>query len=287
MMIHDHCRLFISEGGHVGMRRKRINLRRVLLCVSVILVISILLNIILLTVCAFGGKNDGVNSNMNSDVNFEAINGGNVGISDELRNRAIEIYNDNTELLVLVNKERELSDNYDAGLILICEGRLEASEVVYENLKDMLAAGDEKGYSFFIASAYRSAQRQQQLLDNDVDMYMNQGMDYDEALECAMEQVMPAGHSEHQTGLALDILTSDNLSMDESQADMPGNIWMRENCWKYGFILRYPKDKETSTGITYEPWHFRYVGKEAAKFITENEMTLEEFIEIACEGEDK
>lgn len=88
---------------------------------------------------------------------------------------------------------------------------------------------------------------------------------------------MPAGYSEHQTGLALDILSSSNLNMDASQENTKENQWMKEHCYEYGFILRYPKDKENITQISYEPWHFRYVGKEAAKYMKENQLTLEEF----------
>ena len=88
---------------------------------------------------------------------------------------------------------------------------------------------------------------------------------------------MPAGCSEPQTGLALDILCSGNTSMDVSQMDEPGNQWLRKNCYKYGFILRYPENKSAVTGINFEPWHFRYVGKAAAKYIMKNHITLEEF----------
>ncbi|MBQ9141542.1 MAG: M15 family metallopeptidase [Lachnospiraceae bacterium] len=100
-----------------------------------------------------------------------------------------------------------------------------------------------------------------------------------EALEKTYEQTMPAGKSEHETGLALDLLCSENVNMDISQADEPGNRWLAEHAHEYGFILRYPKDKEDITDIYYEPWHFRYVGKETAAFLYEQEWTLEEFWE--------
>jgi D-alanyl-D-alanine carboxypeptidase len=90
---------------------------------------------------------------------------------------------------------------------------------------------------------------------------------------------MPAGHSEHETGLAVDILSDTNSKMNETQADEAANKWLVENSWKYGFILRYPKDKTDITGIEYEPWHFRYVGCEAAEFLHEHDMVLEEFFE--------
>ena len=99
-------------------------------------------------------------------------------------------------------------------------------------------------------------------------------------MELTYQQVMPAGHSEHETGLALDITARGNDKLDESQAAEKEIQWLHENCWKYGFILRYPKDKEAVTGISYEPWHFRYVGREAAEYLYENRLTLEEFWEL-------
>jgi D-alanyl-D-alanine carboxypeptidase len=69
--------------------------------------------------------------------------------------------------------------------------------------------------------------------------------------------------------------------MDVSQADEPGNQWLMQHCQEYGFILRYPEDKVSVTEIDYEPWHFRYVGKEAAQYIMEHGLTLEEFVEMA------
>jgi D-alanyl-D-alanine carboxypeptidase len=181
-------------------------------------------------------------------------------------------------LLVLVNKDVELSGDYDPNLKSICDGRLEASEYLYEDLCAMLSDAKEAGYEYWIASAYRSRQRQQELVDEDVEALMQEGYSYEDALTETYRETMPAGHSEHETGLALDILCSGNTNMDTTQADEPGNRWLLAHCSKYGFILRYPADKEDVTGISYEPWHFRYVGKEAAQYIMENGITLEDFL---------
>lgn len=192
-----------------------------------------------------------------------------------------ELYEGNEKLLVLVNRDRALEEGtYENNLRNICNGRLQASRDLYDDLVDLLAAAKEEGYQYWIASAYRSRERQQELVDEDVARYMAQGMSRQQALEKTYEQTMPAGKSEHETGLALDILCSENLNMDASQAEEPGNQWLAEHAHEYGFILRYPADKEDVTGILYEPWHFRYVGKEAAAFLWENELTLEEFWEI-------
>jgi D-alanyl-D-alanine carboxypeptidase len=192
-----------------------------------------------------------------------------------------QIYENNPELLVLVNKEHELDENYDSQLRSICKGRLMASDRLYEDLCAMLHAAGTEGYDYWIASAYRSRERQQELVDEDVSALMQKGFSYEDALEETLRETMPAGYSEHETGLALDILCSGNTAMDVSQADEPGNRWLMQHCQEYGFILRYPEDKVSVTEIDYEPWHFRYVGKEAAQYITEHGLTLEEFVEMA------
>jgi D-alanyl-D-alanine carboxypeptidase len=187
------------------------------------------------------------------------------------------IYENNPELLVLVNKENELDPDYDASLQSICKGRLQASDRLYDDLCAMLKAAGNEGYEYWIASAYRSRERQQELVDEDVSALMKQGYSYADALAETLMDTMPAGHSEHETGLALDILCSGHMNMDTSQADEAGNQWLASHCAEYGFILRYPENKISVTEIEYEPWHFRYVGKEAAQYITENGLTLEEF----------
>lgn len=189
---------------------------------------------------------------------------------------AKKIWKKNKELLVLVNKEN-ICPEKGLSRRKICNGRIEAADIIYSDLCQMLTDAGKEGYNYWIASGYRSALKQQKLVDQDVQAAMNQGLSYDKALEKTYEETMPAGYSEHQTGLALDILSSSNLNMDASQENTKENQWMKEHCYEYGFILRYPKDKENITQISYEPWHFRYVGKEAAKYMKENQLTLEEF----------
>jgi D-alanyl-D-alanine carboxypeptidase len=201
------------------------------------------------------------------------------GIEEE-RAQCRQIYENNPEILVLVNKEYELDPDYDPELCSICNGRLEVSDRMYEDLSDMLDAARADGETVWIASAYRSRERQQELVDEDVYALEKNGENYEDALEETYRATMPAGHSEHETGLALDILCSNNYNLDESQADESGNRWLVQHCQEYGFILRYPADKADITEIDYEPWHFRYVGKEAAEYITEHGLTLEEFTEF-------
>lgn len=205
----------------------------------------------------------------------EDSSGGAAKGDKEVRN----IYKENGKDLILVNAEYGLDESYQASLRTICNGRLQASGRLYDSLVDMLAAASEEGYRYWIASAWRSRERQQKLVDEDVRLAMNKGMTYEQALKETYKETMPAGHSEHETGLALDILVEGNTVMDASQEKEPANIWLCKNSWRYGFVLRYPKGKEAVTGISYEPWHFRYVGKKAAAYMYKHDMTLEEFWE--------
>ena len=102
-------------------------------------------------------------------------------------------------------------------------------------------------------------------------------MTEDEAREETARWTMPPGCSEHETGLAVDIVATDNQRLDDTQEQTPETIWLHENCWRFGFILRYPAGKEDVTGIDYESWHYRYVGIEAARYLTEQQLTLDEF----------
>lgn len=189
------------------------------------------------------------------------------------------------ELLVLVNKDNPIAKEYDAKLRKICKGRLEASDYLYEDLCAMLKAAGMEGFDFWIASAYRSVEYQEELIEKDILKYTGQGDSYEQAKAKAYEYKMPPGNSEHHTGLALDILCSTNTKMDITQAEEPGNLWLREHCSEYGFVLRYPEGREDKTGIKYEPWHFRYVGKEAAVYMTNHQLVLEEYVALLNENQ--
>lgn len=179
--------------------------------------------------------------------------------------------------LILVNKQNYIPDNYSVNLVNV-NGSKQVDERIAADTTAMLEAAREDGVSLMIVSAYRSEERQISLFNSKVRRNMSRGMSYMDAYAEASYSVTVPGTSEHQLGLALDILGSGHSSMTESFADTPAGKWLRENCANYGFILRYPKDKECVTGIIYEPWHFRYVGKEYAHEIMDNGITLEEFV---------
>lgn len=180
---------------------------------------------------------------------------------------------------LLVNKSSYLPTDYSVALTTLKNGQQVAS-VMYEDLRNMLFDGEEEeqGLSFLVASGYRSSEKQQQLLEEEIVKNAGVGMNEEEAREDALLTVAPAHYSEHETGLAVDIVAVTNQRLDETQESTPENIWLQENCYKYGFILRYPKGKEEVTGFSYESWHFRYVGKDVAKEIYDRGITLEEYL---------
>ena len=151
-------------------------------------------------------------------------------------------------------------------------------------LEELLSAAAEEGFttaSISIRMAYRSYQTQAYLFYSQVSLLAeSQEIDYVEAEELARAAVAYPGASEHQTGLCIDLLDAGITSVTEEEAEeLPLLLWLREHCAEYGFIYRYPKEKQEITGW-YEPWHFRYVGRPAAEYIMENGLCLEEFIEL-------
>lgn len=180
---------------------------------------------------------------------------------------------------ILVNKSVYLSTDYEVMLTTLKNGQ-QVADIMYDDLKAMLVDGEKAaGVSLLVASGYRTSEKQKQLLEEEILKNVRAGMGEEEAREDALRTVAPAHFSEHETGLAVDIVSVTNQRLDETQEMTEANQWLRENCCKYGFILRYPKGKEEITGFSYESWHFRYVGKEAAQEITEQGITLEEYLD--------
>lgn len=183
------------------------------------------------------------------------------------------------KLLVLVNKLYKLPDDYTIELHELNNGELVA-ECMYEDLKAMWFDGEEQnpGFSYDVCSGYRSAEKQEMLLEQEIEDNINMGMSEEEAEADALLTVAPSGYSEHETGLAVDIVSENNQRLDDTQELTAENKWLQEHCYEYGFILRYPKGKESVTGYSYESWHFRYVGRDAAKEIHDRGITLEEYL---------
>jgi D-alanyl-D-alanine carboxypeptidase len=181
--------------------------------------------------------------------------------------------------LRLVNHENPITDGYAPELSENADMYLFDRRAVGA-LDRFLSAGVSAGHPLVLTSAYRSIGYQAELFENKTLTYLSGGASREEAERLAARTVARPGESEHHLGLAADIVSENYPFLEEGFADSPEAKWMRENCAQYGFILRYAADKTDITGIIPEPWHFRYVGEETAKFMMENNLCLEEFLEL-------
>ena len=177
--------------------------------------------------------------------------------------------------LFLVNRQEMVSEAYEPAELQEAKvpGRVRQMRPdAAEALEEMFAAcKEETGITLTSVSGYRSYTRQENIYRRKLRSVKNN-------IEKAQEYVAPPGASEHQLGLAMDVGQQNKVSLNVSFGETKGGIWMRENCWRFGFILRYGEEWESVTGYKYEPWHFRYVGKELAKEIHEANMPLETWL---------
>ena len=196
-----------------------------------------------------------------------------------------------TELLVLVNPWHPMEEGYVPELRQVTWGYDEdqwmdarAADALIQMVADCAEAGNDP----FVCSAYRTMEKQQYLYNNKIYRLIHEdGVDEESAPAIAAQSVALPGTSEHQLGLAADIIDYNFPYLNSQQEEMPTQKWLMEHCWDYGFILRYPNDKSDITGIIYEPWHYRYVGVEAAQEIRDLGLTLEEYLEQYYEPLDK
>lgn len=182
--------------------------------------------------------------------------------------------------LLLVNPWNTLPSDYTIETATLSNG-LEVDERCYADLQAMLKACRAEGLSPVVCSAYRSRQGQEDLFQEKVNSFLSQGYSQTRAEQEAEKVVAVPGTSEHQLGLAVDIVDESYQLLDEAQEKTAVQKWLLEHCWEYGFILRYPNDKREETGIIYEPWHYRYVGKEHAAEIHKQGVCLEEYLKGA------
>lgn len=182
--------------------------------------------------------------------------------------------------LVLVNENHRLDEKFTVDLKTIT-GKYMVDARIAKPLKQMMADAEQAGAKLILCSAYRSVPYQTRLYNNKVKTLKARGSVQQKAEEDAARIVAKPGASEHHTGLAIDFIAAGKTELDESFAATGQGKWLKENAWKYGFILRYPEDKQEITGIIYEPWHFRYVGKEHAEKIKENGQCLEEYLGLS------
>lgn len=179
--------------------------------------------------------------------------------------------------LTLVNPWQPLPDSHSVTLVQLKNGQAIDTRA-YPDLQAMMDDCRAAGLSPLICSSYRTRQTQEKLFYDNMSKFIAQGYSLEEAQEKTKKSVAFPGTSEHELGLALDIVDVKNQKLDASQEYTAVQQWLMEHSWEYGFILRYPRDKSDLTGIMYEPWHYRYVGREAAQEIHEQNLCLEEYV---------
>lgn len=180
--------------------------------------------------------------------------------------------------MVLVNGDHPMEEGYVPQLKELEEG-LSLDARIIDAAKDMLSDAKKAGLHIDICSAYRSVERQEQVFGESMKERVKDGMSYWDAFNETSLNVAIPGTSEHALGLALDLISNQYTELDERQETTAEAKWLKENCHKYGFILRYPPEKTNITGIIYEPWHYRYVGVEDATEIMKLGITLEEYLQ--------
>ncbi|MGP4079741.1 M15 family metallopeptidase [Pseudalkalibacillus sp. R45] len=181
--------------------------------------------------------------------------------------------------LVLVNKERNLPEDFIPETLTVPEipftfeedhPKKQMQEVAAEAIEEMFAQAETDGIPLLAQSGYRSYSTQKSIFASNAEKNGH---------EEANKYSAQAGQSEHQTGLTMDVTSPEvDFGLIEEFGETTAGKWVKDNAHKYGFIVRYPKGKEGVTGYQYEPWHLRYVGKEHAKAIYEQNLTLEEYL---------
>ena len=175
--------------------------------------------------------------------------------------------------LTLVNRWNPLPEDYEIELTVLANGESVDSRI-YPQLQQMFDDARAAGVYPIVASGYRTFEEQTRIMEEQIQEYLDQGQSQSQAEEEARKWVAIPGTSEHQLGIAVDINADGVNSYGYEVYD-----WLAAHSWEYGFICRFPEDKTEITGVSNEPWHYRYVGVEAAKEITEQGVCLEEYLE--------
>ncbi|MBQ9149049.1 MAG: D-alanyl-D-alanine carboxypeptidase family protein [Oscillospiraceae bacterium] len=173
--------------------------------------------------------------------------------------------------IILVNPWNFVPDDYEVELVTLDYGHQVAVEM-HDALLQMMDDCKDAGYSPVLRSSYRTHSHQQYLFNR---MVAQHGGNRAKAAQI----VAVPGTSEHELGLAVDIVDYSYQELDHAQEKTATQKWLMEHCWDYGFILRYPNSKSTITGIIYEPWHYRYVGLELAMELRDSGLCLEEYLD--------
>ena len=197
---------------------------------------------------------------------------------------AADLHPSDSSYLILANKQNPLAqDHIPSDLVSLTvpttktiELRSSAARALEAMFFEMKADGIT---DLSVTSGYRSYNYQKWLFDYYVSEYQQKGYSYEEAVKLVESDTARPGYSEHQTGLCVDFWTSTMTSLSNEFENTEASQWLRENAWRFGFILRYPSDKIDTTGYTYESWHYRFVGVDAASEIRKNGWCFEEYVE--------
>lgn len=282
----------IKKSGKRSIRRKKI--QRIKRLVRTIVLLLILTIVIIIIICNHNKKNKETSSDEVADVQENIVQNNitdeenkiqeNNTINEEnniLENNTIDESENNEDdekdlgwELTLANKEHKMPEDYEIELKSIDEYR-EIDERVYEYYWDMIDDMREDGIqNIWAQSTYRSIKTQEKIFNDKVKYYKSLGKTQKQAEELTEKSIMRPGCSDHNLGLAIDF-----NNVDQNFEDLKGFKWLQENAEDYGFVLRYPKEKEDITKVKYEPWHWRYVGIENAKEMNKKDMCLEEYVE--------
>ncbi|MEG0551293.1 MAG: M15 family metallopeptidase [Vagococcus sp.] len=183
--------------------------------------------------------------------------------------------------LLLVNEQHKIKEE-PTNLKDLPDGHKIDSRI-YDNFTAFVDGAKKAGFDLTVISAYRSVKEQEDIVERDTETNIYQGLPENEAKDKAMEYLTVPGLSEHHTGLAIDVLDvawyEEGKTLEEDFGKTDAGKWIAENACHYGFVIRYQKGKEKITGINYEPWHIRYVGKENAEYMNKNNLVLEEYVD--------
>ena len=182
--------------------------------------------------------------------------------------------------LILVNKNHKIPYNYSPELIELSNGE-KVDVRIYPDLQKMFDDARAAGLQLFVRDGYRTGDEQKAIMNDKIAAYETEGYSKKEAKALAKTYVAEPGTSEHELGLSVDINSESSGASQDAVYE-----WLDENAYKYGFIKRYPADKTDITGIDNEPWHYRYVGYEAAKEMKEQNLCLEEYLKKGKSSED-
>ena len=260
------------------MRRRKNNTVRILLLVILAVQFICMIELMVLIKVIAANKEAGASINNTNFVAKKATFVNNESVANIDNQKVQKKEGSEAWKLVLVNKWNEMEAGYEPELTELADGHMVDSRIA-DALMDMIRGAGEAGHSIYIISAYRDIAKQTYLYEAEVEEWRALGYSPSGAKEKAGTVVAVPGTSEHHLGLAVDLVSSEYVQLDEGAEKTKGYKWLVKHCHEYGFILRYPNGATDITGIIYEPWHFRYVGQEAAAEIMGAGITLEEYLE--------